>query len=103
MFPLNDTEPNRYSKLSAMTVTLILVNVTVAFAEILFLLDDPFFFRLYGAVPHQVWTKQGGGALSAVTALFLHGGWLHLIGNMWGLWVFGCRVEDACGPWRFLQ
>jgi membrane associated rhomboid family serine protease len=36
-----------------------------------------------------------------ITASFLHGGWLHLIGNMWFLWVFGNNVEDSMGPLRF--
>ena len=44
----------------------------------------------------------GGGAISNVTAMFLHGDLLHLIGNMLPLWVFGRRVEDACGPLRYL-
>ena len=47
-------------------------------------------------------SAQGGGVLSNVTAMFLHGGLFHLLGNMLALWVFGRRVEDACGPWRFL-
>ena len=34
--------------------------------------------------------------------MFMHGGWLHLIGNMWFLWVFGDNVEDAMGPSRFI-
>ncbi len=37
-----------------------------------------------------------------VTCMFLHGGWLHLIGNMWFLWVFGNNVEDHLGPVPFL-
>jgi len=36
-----------------------------------------------------------------VTHMFLHGGWFHLIGNLWFLWVFGDNVEDAMGPARF--
>ena len=39
---------------------------------------------------------------SLITSMFLHGGWLHLIGNMWFLWVFGSHVEDALGSARFL-
>jgi membrane associated rhomboid family serine protease len=39
--------------------------------------------------------------LSLLTHMFLHGGWFHLIGNMWFLWVFGDNVEDAMGPARF--
>jgi membrane associated rhomboid family serine protease len=45
---------------------------------------------------------QGGGAVSNLTAMFLHGGFLHLLGNMLALWVFGRRVEDACGSIRFV-
>ena len=37
-----------------------------------------------------------------LTSMFLHGGWLHLLGNMWFLWIFGDNVEDAMGPVRFL-
>jgi membrane associated rhomboid family serine protease len=36
-----------------------------------------------------------------VTSMFLHGSWMHLIGNMWFLWLFGNNVEDAMGPARF--
>lgn len=36
------------------------------------------------------------------TSIFLHGGWFHLIGNMWFLWVFGNNIEDAMGPKRFI-
>jgi membrane associated rhomboid family serine protease len=46
--------------------------------------------------------QQHGGAITSITSAFLHGGFSHLIGNMIFLWVFGRRVEDACGAWRFL-
>ena len=39
---------------------------------------------------------------SPLTSMFLHGGWFHIVGNMWFLWVFGDNVEDAMGPARFL-
>jgi len=39
---------------------------------------------------------------SLITCMFLHGGWLHLIGNMWFLWLFGNNVEDCLGPARYL-
>lgn len=39
---------------------------------------------------------------SLLSAMFMHGGWMHLIGNMWFLWIFGNNVEDAMGPIRFL-
>lgn len=37
-----------------------------------------------------------------VTSMFLHGGWLHLLGNLWFLWIFGDNVEDAMSPLRYL-
>jgi membrane associated rhomboid family serine protease len=60
------------------------------------------FFMKYATTPRLIMSAPGGGALSNVTAMFLHGGLIHLVGNMLPLWVFGRRVEDACGPWRFL-
>lgn len=56
----------------------------------------------YAVTPTLILSVQGGGALSNVTAMFMHGGFLHLFGNMLALWVFGRRVEDACGSVRFL-
>lgn len=98
MFPLNDTEKNRYTSLPFMTLVIILVNVLILMA--IWGNSEPFF--LLGSTPVLVITQQGGGALTAVTHIFLHGGLFHLLGNMMALWVFGRRVEDVCGPWRFL-
>lgn len=45
---------------------------------------------------------EGDGAwFTLVTHMFLHGGWFHIIGNLWFLWVFGDNVEDSMGPMRF--
>lgn len=103
MIPLNDTEPNRYSFFPIMTVLLIVVNCFIFYLEIFIFSQDfwPFLMK-YAATPKLILNAQGAGALSNVTAMFLHGGLSHLIGNMLALWVFGRRVEDACGPWRFL-
>lgn len=43
-----------------------------------------------------------GSWLTVVTSMFLHGSWMHIIGNMWFLWIFGDNVEDAMGPTRFI-
>ncbi|MGH7583552.1 MAG: rhomboid family intramembrane serine protease [Gemmatimonadales bacterium] len=44
----------------------------------------------------------GNSWYTVVTSMFLHGGWLHVLGNMWFLWLFGDNVEDIMGPARFL-
>ena len=46
--------------------------------------------------------SSGGTWLSVLSSMFMHGGWLHLIGNLWFLWVFGNNVEDAMGHARFV-
>jgi membrane associated rhomboid family serine protease len=65
------------------------------------------FFRDWGAVPaHLVdWCGSPSGVeepSTVVSSMFIHGGWLHLIGNMLFLWVFGDNVEDAMGHARYL-
>jgi rhomboid family protein len=53
--------------------------------------------------PGATCTLAGGGSWhTVVTSMFLHGGWMHLIGNMWFLWIFGNNVEDAMGHLRFV-
>ena len=54
------------------------------------------FITQYALVPDQL------HPITFLTSMFLHGGWLHLIGNMWFLWVFGSHIEDAMGPAKFL-
>lgn len=43
-----------------------------------------------------------GSIFTPLTSMFMHGGWFHIIGNLWFLWVFGDNVEDAMGPFRFI-
>jgi membrane associated rhomboid family serine protease len=68
--------------------------------------------RLFGNPVEPILTSRGplvvcgaaaGGAWhTLVASVFLHGGWFHLIGNMWFLWVFGNNIEDAMGHRRFV-
>ncbi len=106
MFPLNDTEPNRYSAFPVMTFFIIVLNTVVLMFEYALGAQDVGdlfgFYRLYGSVPQLILNREGLGAVSAITSTFVHAGLFHLLSNMWALWVFGRRVEDACGPWRFL-
>lgn len=103
MLPLNDTEPNRYGALPIVTLVLIAANTAVLILE-LSLPEDMLrdVFRVFGFTPSLIWERQGAGIISAIASLFLHGGISHLIGNMLFLWVFGRRVEDACGSGRYL-
>ena len=52
--------------------------------------------------PGQTCTIGGATWSTLVTSMFLHGSWMHLIGNMWFLWIFGNNVEDSMGHGRFV-
>ena len=108
MFPLNDTEPNRYSWFPFITISLIAVNTFIEVAKPLYLPDNiglwqywEFMMRFY-FTPKLILAAEGPGIISGFTSMFMHANFGHLLGNMWALWVFGRRVEDACGAWRFL-
>lgn len=103
MLPINDAEPNRYIRIPYMTLTLIVVNTAILFWE-LNLSENWLYvvFNTFGSTPSLLWAREGAGVISTITSMFLHGGLFHLTGNMLFLWVFGRRVEDACGSFRFL-
>jgi membrane associated rhomboid family serine protease len=53
--------------------------------------------------PHTQCVLQGDPPWHTVlTSMFMHGGWAHILGNLWFLWIFGNNVEDAMGRWRFV-
>lgn len=52
--------------------------------------------------PEAVCQVGGLGWLTILTSMFMHGGWMHLIGNMWFMWVFGNNIEDSMGHIRFI-
>ena len=66
-------------------------------------------FYILGIVPvrytHPQWAAQVGFPIDNywpfLTSMFLHGGWAHIIANMWTLWIFGDNIEDRMGPLRF--
>ena len=95
MIPLRSSE-RTYSS-PAVTLSLILANVAVFLFELTLSargLDR--FLVLYGIVPDRLHYS------SLLTSMFLHGGFLHVAGNMWFLWIFGKGVEDLLGHSRFL-
>jgi len=95
MIPLRDSQPS-YST-PYVTIALIVTNVMVFLHTVSL---DPFsrnhFILEYGMIPARLQMAD------LVTSMFLHGGWLHLIGNMWFLWIFGDNVEDTLGHGKYL-
>ncbi len=90
MIPLRSSE-RTYSP-ATVTLLLILINILVFFLE----LRQPDIMRDYGIIPDRFHFS------SLLTSLFIHGGWLHIVGNMWFLWIFGPAIEDLLGHSRFL-
>ena len=110
MIPLRDDAPRH--GYPAVTLVLVLLNVAVFLyevylgtvssrAQLTFVVD-------FGAIPLRAGYALTGryplveGLGPIFTSIFLHGGWLHLIGNMWFLWIFGDNVEDELGHFSYL-
>jgi membrane associated rhomboid family serine protease len=95
MIPLRDTQPS-YT-FPFVTVSIIVLNVLAFLYE--FMMDPyelNFFIAHYGVIPTRFqW-------MDVLTSIFLHGGWMHLIGNMWFLWIYGDNVEDILGHAQYL-
>jgi membrane associated rhomboid family serine protease len=95
MIPIHDSQPSQSTPW--VTSLLIAVNVFIFLYQVTL---DPFtrndFTFHYGFVPARFTLE------SLLTSMFLHGGWMHLIGNMLFLWVFGDNIEDILGHGRFL-
>jgi membrane associated rhomboid family serine protease len=112
MFPINDTEKNRYSLFSWMNFSIVFINTFIFFfISMPMMIDAAFsnnireyaaFLYKFGSTPYLMVTQTGLGAISSVTSMFLHGSLSHWFFNMFALVVFGRRVEDALGPIRYL-
>ncbi|HEY0967535.1 MAG TPA: rhomboid family intramembrane serine protease [Opitutaceae bacterium] len=105
MLPLWDSQPHR--RPAVVTAFLLAVILAAFVYEVGLSLSGQSeldaFIREFAVVPSRLIAGWGDERqwLTLVTALFLHGGVLHLLGNGWFLWVFGRSVESAIGPWRF--
>jgi len=103
MIPLRDS--TRGEHFPWITVILIAINTLVFYYEVS-LGEEGMnqFAYVFGLVPAYYTDYQGAllGYLPFITSTFLHGSWMHLIGNMWILWLFGDNVEDKMGKTRFL-
>jgi membrane associated rhomboid family serine protease len=105
MIPLKDTIPSRTAPV--VTVALIAINVLVFLHETALGPHLQAFVFAYGLVPRRLVYWHGDPLdpqrfLPLLTSMFWHGGWLHLLGNMLYLWIFGDNVEDKLGHLRFL-
>jgi len=109
MFPLRDDNPTTMTPF----VTWILIAINVA--VFLYQISLPpsaaqLFVYQFGAIPAVIFGVKSLPAqaaaipplMSIFTSMFLHGGWMHLVGNMWFLWIFGNNIEEAMGHARYL-
>ena len=111
MIPLKDENPSR--TIPYVTVSLVALNVLVYLYQwTLGPEPETRFVLQFGVIPYEITHFQYVGAvtkfspvpryLTPLTAMFVHGGLLHLAGNMLYLWIFGNNVEDALGHGRFM-
>lgn len=108
MIPLRDSIPRVHVPYA--TWGIIVLN-TLAFGYTLTLTPHAreVLFHLLGVVPLRFTEPEmaaaagypANGVYTYLTYMFLHGGWMHFIVNMWTLWIFADNIEDVMGPWRF--
>ncbi len=95
MIPLRDVIPSRTTPY--IVITIIILNALAWLFEVSLAPETlNRFLTIYGVVPAYF------TAPTLITSMFLHGSWMHIIGNMWYLWIFGDNVEDRLGHGRFI-
>lgn len=110
MIPLHDDNPTRLTPVVTMAFIAMCFSVFLYQAN---LLDESaqLFAIQYGSVPSVIFGYASlpeeaavsfPAVFTLVTSMFLHGGWMHLLGNMLYLWIFGNNVEDAMGHTKFV-
>ncbi|HWF40109.1 MAG TPA: rhomboid family intramembrane serine protease [Candidatus Acidoferrales bacterium] len=108
MIPLKDTTPRR--SFPIVTVLLIVANVVVFIHQIMLPPHaQDLFIKTYAFTPRNLQLALQGhrytlqqGLIPLFTSVFLHGGFMHILGNMWFLWIFGGNVEDRMGSVTYL-
>jgi membrane associated rhomboid family serine protease len=96
LIPLSDAS-RRPVRMPVVTGSIILVNVLVFLLE---LTRGDAFVMEWSAIPAQI--VSGHHWITILTAMFMHGSWSHIVGNMIFLWAFGPEIEDAMGRGRYL-
>jgi membrane associated rhomboid family serine protease len=97
VIPLGDADRRRRH---VPLITLLIISVNAAFFA-LELAGGNAFVTQWTLVPHRLLIRHDW--LTLLTAMFMHAGWLHILGNMLFLWVFGPAIEDAMGPKRYVS
>jgi membrane associated rhomboid family serine protease len=100
MFPIRDHNPS--NRTPFVTYVLIAANVLIFLSYVPVLDDERALYAMfwdYALIPGKL--MEGGSWHPLVTSMFLHGGWMHLIGNMLFLWIFGDNMEDFFGHLGF--
>jgi membrane associated rhomboid family serine protease len=87
----------RRSNPATMTAIIIALNLFIYAWQFV---QPPYRQNLF--IAHYAMVPDHLHLTTLITSMFLHGGWLHVIGNMWFLWVFGSHIEDVMGAPRFL-
>lgn len=107
MIPLRDSTPS--GTVPFVTIIIIVLNSLMFLYELSLRLQLDAFIGSYGLTPAHVtaFSRFPGGFSQNVfvplfTSIFMHGGWMHLIGNMWFLWIFGDNIEDRLGHFKYL-
>ena len=98
VFPIGDDNSERRA-VPVVTFILIGINVLVFLLE---LSGGDQFIENWAFIPARFAADPAGNAVTILTAMFMHGGWMHLFGNMLFLWIFGDNVEDRLGRAKFL-
>lgn len=101
MFPIRDHNPA--TRQPWVTMALIAVNIGLFLAYFPFLtnpVQEYAYYSSWGIVPREIMAGRGWPGLA--TSMFLHGGWMHLLGNMLFLWVFADNLEEELGHLGFL-
>jgi membrane associated rhomboid family serine protease len=100
MIPIRDENPSR--SVPIVTIGLIAVNVVVFIYELMLGKGlDQFVFQM-GVVPARVLQVGLPAYPTLFTSMFMHGSWMHLLGNMLYLWIFGDNIEDFLGKIRYI-
>src|SRR4029078_8799180 len=97
MFPIGDDDTGRRT-FPAVTYGLIVLNILFFLVEMSG--GEPF-IQQWSGVPRGLLATPAAAFPTIFTSMFMHAGWLHLLGNMLYLWIFGDNVEDAFGHFGF--